>query len=232
MLLRYNLEAEGYEVETRRARRRGRHQAEGKQPRSRGARLDAARPVRHRTVPPPARPPGNAAIADHHAHRPRRGEREGARAGHRRRRLHRQAVLGAGAAGPRARAVAPRQSRAGRAGAQHRRHRARPRKEARLPQRPRRRSRADRIPPAGVPDGAARAACSRASNCSTASGAARSISTSVPWMCMSGGCARRSIAARRPTRSARCAAPAMRSTTVSAARAERSARRFRRDLFR
>ena len=58
----------------------------------------------------------------------------------------------------------------------------------------------------------ARAACSRASNCSTASGAARSISTSAPSTCMSGACARPSTAATRPTRSAPCAARAMRWT--------------------
>ena len=59
------------------------------------------------------------------------------------------------------------------------------------------RARADRIPPARVPDGATRAGCSRASNCSTASGAATSISTSAPSTCMSAGCARRSIRGRR-----------------------------------
>ena len=56
LLLRYNLEAEGYgsrpsargdEAEITAARRRT--------PDLRRARLDAARPVRHRAVPPPAR---------------------------------------------------------------------------------------------------------------------------------------------------------------------------------
>ena len=80
MLLRYNLEAEGYEVEIGRARRRGRHPAEGAHARSGHARLDAARPVRHRAVPAPAGAAGDAQPADHHAHRARRGKRAGARA--------------------------------------------------------------------------------------------------------------------------------------------------------
>ena len=46
-------------------------------------------------------------------------------------------------------------------------------------------------------------------------GLAKSISTSAPSTCMSGACARRSIAAATPTRSAPCAAPAIRSTTAS-----------------
>src|SRR5213078_4249867 len=48
------------------------------------------------------------------------------------------------------------------------------------------------------------AGCSRASNCSTASGAPRFISTSAPSMFMSGGSVRHSTAAARPTRSAQC----------------------------
>ncbi len=60
-----------------------------------------------------------------------------------------------------------------------------------------------------------RAACSAASSCSTASGAATSISTSVPWMCTSDACASCSIPAASRTRSAPSAAPAMRSTTGS-----------------
>ena len=71
-------------------------------------------------------------------------------------------------------------------------------------------------PSARIPDGAARAACSRASNCSTACGAARSISTSAPSTSMSAACARRSTAATRPIRSAPSAAPATPSTTASA----------------
>ena len=53
-LLRYNLDAEGYDVETVGARRRRRHQAEGARARPGRAGLDAAGPVRHRAVPPPA----------------------------------------------------------------------------------------------------------------------------------------------------------------------------------
>src|SRR6476660_3603652 len=60
-----------------------------------------------------------------------------------------------------------------------------------------------------------RAGCSAASNCSTASGAATSISTSAPSMCISGGCANCSTPAASRIRSARCAAPATRSMTVS-----------------
>ena len=59
------------------------------------------------------------------------------------------------------------------------------------------------------------AACSRASSCSIASGAVTSISTSAPSTSMSGACTRRSTAAAPPTRSVPCAAPATRSTTGS-----------------
>ena len=115
LLLRYNLEAEGYEVDTVGARRRGRDQAEGNAARPRRARLDAARHVRHRAVPAAARARRNRAAARHHADRARRGKRARARARHRRRRLHRQAVLGAGTAGAHPRAAAPRAARTGRA---------------------------------------------------------------------------------------------------------------------
>ena len=47
-------------------------------------------------------------------------------------------------------------ARAGRRRARVRRYRARPREEARVARRPRRRSRPDRIPPARIPDGASR----------------------------------------------------------------------------
>ena len=83
----------------RRARRRGRRAVQGTPARSRHPRLDAARAVRHRTLPPAARAAGHPAAADHHADRARRGKRARARARDRRRRLHRQAVLGARAAG-------------------------------------------------------------------------------------------------------------------------------------
>ena len=96
------------------ARRRGRHAAQGTPARPRGPRLDAAGPLRHRAVPPAAGAPGNQAAADHHADRARRGERARARAVDRRRRLHRQAVLGARTDRAGARAAAPRIAGAGR----------------------------------------------------------------------------------------------------------------------
>ena len=131
-LLRYNLEAEGYAVETRRARRRGR-----------GARckehapdlvmldwmlpglsgIELCRRLRAR--------PGDPAAADHHADGARRGERSRARARHRRRRLRRQAVLAARTDGARARAAAPRHRPSASPTCSTRRHRARPREAAR-----------------------------------------------------------------------------------------------------
>jgi CheY-like chemotaxis protein len=59
------------------------------------------------------------------------------------------------------------------------------------------------------------AGCSAASSCLTAFGVAISISTSVPWTCISGGCANCSTRAANRIRSAPCAAPATRSTTAS-----------------
>jgi hypothetical protein len=50
-----------------------RKSAAGTQPDSIAAGLDAAGPVRHRAVPPPARPARDRAPADHHADRARRG---------------------------------------------------------------------------------------------------------------------------------------------------------------
>ncbi len=76
---------------------------------------------------------------------------------------------------------------------QARRHRARP-ASAQGDARPARgAARPDRVPPARVPDGKSRAGCCRARNCSTASGAATPTSTSARSTCMSAGCARRSI---------------------------------------
>ena len=54
------------------------------------------------------------------------------------------------------------------------------------------------------------AGCSAASSCSTASGAAISISMSAPWTCTSGDCVNCSTPAASRIRSAPCAAPAMR----------------------
>src|SRR6185437_253105 len=56
-----------------------------------------------------------------------------------------------------------------------------------------------------------RAACSRASSCSTPYGAATPSSSCAPSTCISGGCARRSTTATGPTSSARCAPRATRS---------------------
>ena len=108
-----------------------------------------------------------------------------------------------------------------------RRHRARPREEAGVARRPRDRSRPDRIPPARIPDGAARPGVLARAVARRRLGLATSISTSAPSTCMSAGCARRSTAAARPTRSAPCAAPAMRSTTASAAPPLKATSRFR-----
>ena len=109
----------------------------------------------------------------------------------------------------------------------HRRHRARPREEAGVARRPRDRSRPDRIPPARVPDGAARPGVLARAAARRRLGLATSISTSAPSTFMSAGCARRSTAAARPTRSAPCAARAMRSTTASAAPGLKDTPRFR-----
>ena len=103
-----------------------------------------------------------------------------------------------------------------------RRHRARPREEAGVARRPRGRSRADRIPPARIPDGAARPRVLARATARRRLGLARSISTSAPSTSMSAACARRSTAATRPIRSAPCAAPATRSTTASARRLDRA----------
>ena len=55
LLLRYNLEAEGYEVETVARGDEADTRLQGERARPRRARLDAAGPVRHRAVPPAAR---------------------------------------------------------------------------------------------------------------------------------------------------------------------------------
>ncbi len=62
LLLRYNLEAEGYEVDTAARGDDADTKLQESAARSGGARLDAARPLRHRAVPPLARRgrrPGN-----------------------------------------------------------------------------------------------------------------------------------------------------------------------------
>src|SRR6185295_4188000 len=86
-LLRYNLDAEGYEVETV------------------GRGDDADTRLKERVpdlivldwmLPGASR---DQDAADHHADRARRGKRTGARSRHRRRRLHRKALFGSGTAG-------------------------------------------------------------------------------------------------------------------------------------
>src|SRR5580704_17234522 len=140
-LLRYNLEAEGYEVD---AVTRG----------------DDADTRLKETAPDLVvldwMLPGLSGLELCRRLRARRGKRARARARHRRRRLYRQAVLGAGTPGAGARAIAPRQPRARRHDPQYRRPRARPREEARVALQPARGSRADRIPPARISDGTPR----------------------------------------------------------------------------
>ena len=112
LLLRYNLEAEGYDVETVARGDEADTRLREARARPRGARLDAAGPLRHRAVPEAAGAAREQGAADHHADRARRGKRAHPRTRDRRRRLHRQAVLGARADRARARAAAPRFARA------------------------------------------------------------------------------------------------------------------------
>ena len=153
-MLRYNLEAEGYAVDTVERGDEAETRLRENVARPGPPRLDAARHFRHRALPAPARARGDALAADHHADRPRRGGGARARARHRRRRLCGQAVLGARADGAGARDPAPLQARADRPRAEGRRPRARPRDPPRPPQRPRAPSRPDRVPPARIPDAA------------------------------------------------------------------------------
>ena len=110
LLLRYNLEAEGYAVDSVARGDEAELRLREQRARPRAARLDAAGPVRHRALPAPPRAARDRAPADHHADGARRGGRPRPRPRDRRRRLHRQAVLGARAPGPRARAAAARRS--------------------------------------------------------------------------------------------------------------------------
>ena len=135
LLLRYNLEAEGYAVDTVGARRRGR---------DRGSSENVARPASCSTGCCPASPAsssaGGCARATDTAQLPiimltARGEESERVRGlaDRRRRLRRQAVLGARADGARPRAAAPRAARARSPSVlERRRPRARPRDEARV----------------------------------------------------------------------------------------------------
>ena len=199
LLLRYNLESEGYEVDAG-AGRRGRYPPARAGARPRRARLDAARPL-HRALPPirtrreTERLPVIMLTA--------RGE-EGDRvadSAHRRRRLHRQAVLGAGAAGARPRPAPPSAHPRGDA-ARRGRHRARSRDAPRPPCR-RTPSRPDRVPPARIPDAEPGRVFTREQRDGV--GATTSISTSAPSTYMSAACERRSTGRAGPIPSAPCA---------------------------
>ena len=158
-------------------------------------RLDAAGRLGPGDLPAPARARADPHPARHHADRARRGDRARARPLRRRRRLRRQAVLGAGTDGAGARACC---AAAGRSGS------------------PNGWSPATSISTAkpagcvaaratciwGRPNSvcsnicwSARAGCSRARNCSTASGGNRWRSTSARSTSISAGCARRCRAA-------------------------------------
>ena len=106
LLLRYNLEAAGYAVES--AARGDEAELKLRETTPDLIVLDWMLPgsFGHRVVPSPARAGGDRAAADHHAHRTRGGNRARARPFHRRRRLHRETVLGAGAARTHRRVVA------------------------------------------------------------------------------------------------------------------------------
>ena len=223
LLLRYNLEAEGYEVETVARGDEADTRLREDAARSGRARLDAARPVRHRAVPAAARAARDASALPIIMLTARGEESERVRG------------LATGADDyivkpfsvpeliARVRALL---------------RRAAPERVAdvldagdiELDREKKRVSRGGREVDLGPtefrlleflmerpgPRVLARAAARRRL------GLARSISTSAPSTCMSAACARRSTAAARPTRSAPCAAPAMRSTTASAARRRES----------
>ena len=192
LLLRYNLEAEGYAVDVVASRRRGRDGHRRRLARPDRARLDAARHVRARAVPPLAHRRGHARACPIIMLTARSEESDRIRG------------LTTGADDyvvkpfslpelmARVRAhPAPHQARAHRRGAQRRRHRARPGVAS-----------GDAATAArcisGRPSSAcsssscrAPAACSAARSCSTAYGAATSMSMSAPSMYISAACARR-----------------------------------------
>ncbi len=147
-----------------------------------------------------------------------RGEEEErvARPRHRRRRLCGETVLDAGTGRPHPGAAPPLEPAAVPT-AQGRRSRARPPEPPRPPFRPRSASGPDRIPPARISDAPSGPGLFARAIASTASGATTSMSMSAPSTCMSAACARRSIAAAKPTRSAPCAGQDMRSTSGFAA---------------
>ena len=73
-LLHYNLEKQGFRVDEPRDGEEAMMRIDETRARPAAARLDAAHRVGHRGLPPAAPPPGHAQPADHHAHRPRRGD--------------------------------------------------------------------------------------------------------------------------------------------------------------
>ncbi|CAA9381855.1 MAG: Phosphate regulon transcriptional regulatory protein PhoB (SphR), partial [uncultured Rubellimicrobium sp.] len=121
-----------------------------------GARLDAARRVGDRDLPPPARPARDAVPARHHALGPLRGGGPRSGAGDRGRRLRDQALCRGRASGPRARPASPRAALDRGAGARIRRHRAGCGDAPRHPLGPAPQARSDRVPPPGRPDGETR----------------------------------------------------------------------------
>ena len=181
--------------------------------RPRHPRLDDRGPVGDRGLPPPAAAAGDRQRADHHADRARRGERPDPRPRDRRRRLCHQAVQpraswsrgsarccagsGPALAGERLQLCRPRDGR------------GRPQGEAR-----RRAGRARARPSSGccATSSSIPAGSSRASGCSTRSGATTATSSCAPSTSTSAACARRSTPAAAPTSSAPSARPATRST--------------------
>ena len=94
--------------------------------------------------------------------------------------------------------------------AESRRDRTRPRGAPGSPLRPGAEARPDRIPPAGISDAGARAGVFARPAAGRRLGCRTFMSMTAPSMCMSAGCAKLSTGAKRPTRSAPCAARAIR----------------------
>ena len=111
LLLAYNLEAEGFVVDRDERGDEAEIRLSGIASRPRHPRLDAARRLGPRNLPPDARARSDAQPAGDHADGARRGGRARARALDRRRRLCGQAIFGARAHGARARSAAPRPGR-------------------------------------------------------------------------------------------------------------------------
>ena len=164
----------------------------------------------------PARPRGHQDPAGHHADGARRGSRARARAFGRRRRLRRKTLLRPGVDGARARAATAQPARTHRRTIDRRRPRPRSGNPTGAPVLARRSSRPRRNFACWNICSRGPAAFFRARSCSTAYGVNRSKSTSAPSTFMSDVYAKRCRAAASETRSAPCAAPAIRSTKRSA----------------